>query len=642
MPVALAARALRSGMRMSSNGVTTPASGSVSRARRLAALLDRVDLLVADGDRIRWVVITSGPWICKSAILAAPLAGAGQRCERAAPLYSSRADCTSARGGNMIGIVQAGCAVALLLLAAPAWGSGALRGVVVRDRERGAPVAGVQLTASGANPVTTGNDGQFVLTFPQGHAGQDVTVRVSRAGWEVVNDVLLDRQLPDPTSGHVFEIIVCVSAEREQRRMEFYRLKGNEAVERTYRAKLAELEGRHTATVQERDRLLRERDEVRKQVEDWARQAAARRPDEVGGAYKEALRLFIDGKSEDALQRLSDERLQQEVARAQEQLKQVVAGWLLKGQLLTTKFDYEAAGQAYEHATTVAPSSLVAWSAYASFHQRQNHFQMARRGYEKTLALARQAFDSSAIAWTLNKLGTLSREEHHTAEARKVYEGALALYRSLASQNPEVYRPDLAMTLNNLGALSSEEHRTAEARKSYEEALAVYRTLASQNPEVRRPDLARTLNNLGALSRDEHRTAEARKAYEEALGLYRSLASENPEVYRPDLARTLNKFGALSRDEHRTDDARKAYEESLGLYRLLASQNPEVYRPDLTRTLNNVDVRSRDERRTDEVRRATRSRSPSIASLQDAYRRPISHESTRASNNFATRTRRSF
>src|SRR5215475_4142309 len=232
--------------------------------------------------------------------------------------------------------VGAWCVVALLVLAAPAWAGTTLRGVVVRDREHGAPMAGVELTAPGANPFTTGNDGQFVLAFPQGHPGQDVTIRVSRAGWDVVNDVLLDRQLPEPASTHLFEVILCASDEREQRRMEFYRLKGNQAVEQTYRAKLAELEGRHAATVQERDRLLRERDDARDQVEEWAHQAAARKPDEVSGTYKEAFRLFVDGKTDAALQLLSDERLQQEVhqaqaqlQQAQTQLQQAAAGWLL-------------------------------------------------------------------------------------------------------------------------------------------------------------------------------------------------------------------------------------------------------------------------------------------------------------------------
>jgi hypothetical protein len=109
--------------------------------------------------------------------------------------------------------VGAWCVAVLLVLAAPAWAGATLRGVVVRDREHGAPMAGVELTAPGANPFTTGNDGQFMLTFPQGHPGQDVTVRVSRAGWEVVNDVLLDRQLPEPTSAHRFEVILSAGAD---------------------------------------------------------------------------------------------------------------------------------------------------------------------------------------------------------------------------------------------------------------------------------------------------------------------------------------------------------------------------------------------------------------------------------------------
>jgi hypothetical protein len=70
--------------------------------------------------------------------------------------------------------VGAWCVAVLLVLAAPAWGGATLRGVVVRDREHGAPLAGVELTAPGANPFTTGNDGRFVLAFPRDHPEQDV------------------------------------------------------------------------------------------------------------------------------------------------------------------------------------------------------------------------------------------------------------------------------------------------------------------------------------------------------------------------------------------------------------------------------------------------------------------------------------
>jgi tetratricopeptide (TPR) repeat protein len=292
-----------------------------------------------------------------------------------------------------------------------------------------------------------------------------------------------------------------VSGEREQRRTEFYRLKNSQAVEQAYRAKLAKLERRHAATVQERDRLLRERDAARNQVEEWASQAAAHKPDEVGGTYKEAFRLFVDGKTDAALQLLSDERLQQEVNQAQ--LEQAVSGWLLKGQLLTTKFDYEGAGRAYDKAVTAAPGSAKAWLAYAYFHQRQNHFAKARQGYEKTLPLARRASDRALVADTLNKFGILNRDENRKAEARKDYEEALDIDRALAVQNPDVYRPHLARTLNKFGILNRDENRKAEARKAFEEALAIYRELTAREPATYQPriqQVERNLRDLGPVS----------------------------------------------------------------------------------------------------------------------------------------------
>jgi hypothetical protein len=70
--------------------------------------------------------------------------------------------------------VGAWCVAVLLALAAPAWAGATLRGVVVRDREHGAPMAGVELTAPGANPLTP--DGRHVVS-----ASGDQTLKV----WEL-------------------------------------------------------------------------------------------------------------------------------------------------------------------------------------------------------------------------------------------------------------------------------------------------------------------------------------------------------------------------------------------------------------------------------------------------------------------------
>ena len=500
-------------------------------------------------------------------------------------------------------IVRAALGLLVLFLATPAWSAATLTGVVSLLREHGQPAPGVEISAKGANVVTTGDDGLFALMFPQGHPGQDVRVGVKRTGWDVVNDILLNQRLPDTSNARALEIIICPSAEREQRVAEFYRLKGNQAVELTYRNKLAELQGRQTATAQERDRLLRERDQALAQVQEWARQAATRKPDEVGGTYREALRLFVEGKADAALQLLSDDRLQQEADKAKEQLHQAVQGWLLKGQLLASKFDYEGASRAYEKAVVSAPGSMEAWFAYAHFHQQQNHFAQGRRGYEQALTLARLASDNANVALMLANLGVMNHAENRHADARKQFEEALDIRRALAKHKPDIYLPYIATTLNNLGILSSDENRHAEARKQFEEALNLYRALAKHNSDVYLPYVAMTLNNLGILSSAENRHADARKQFEEALDIRRTLAKRNPEVYLPDVAQTLNNLGLLSRAENHHADSRKEFEETLDIYRAAAKHTPGVYLPDVATTLNNLGLLSRAESRNTDARK---------------------------------------
>ena len=171
----------------------------------------------------------------------------------------------------------------LLTLVPPAYAAATLKGLVVLDRERGQPSAGVVVSADGANPSTTDSDGRFVLTFPNHHPGEDVRVIVRRPGWDVVNDLLLQQRLPHNPEARPLEIIICKAAERERWALEFYRLKGTQVVDLQYRQQLAELERRRAATAGERDRLKRERDQALRQADELARQLAAR--EAVTGAY---------------------------------------------------------------------------------------------------------------------------------------------------------------------------------------------------------------------------------------------------------------------------------------------------------------------------------------------------------------------
>ncbi|MCK9386356.1 MAG: tetratricopeptide repeat protein [Nevskia sp.] len=476
-----------------------------------------------------------------------------------------------------IGIVL-GCILAASA-SGTAWAKAELTGLVVLEHEHGAPQEGVAVSAPGANQDTSLSDGTFKLEFPKYGPGDEARLIITRPGWVVVNEFQLQRPLPKLRAAPL-KIIICKAPDREKFALVFYRLKGTQAVEKTYQRKLAELEKKTTSTAADLAKLREERDQALKQVEDLSRQLAALAPDSVGqGVYREALQLYLDGQLDAALAALSDARLIVETEAAQKGVDEVVRGWLLKAGLQTLRFDFAGAALTYQAAVTRVPGSLDAWFEYGYFSQMQNHFPEAGEAYRRALVLARESENAAQIALILNNLGALERTENHNDAARQAYEESLAIYRALARQNPDVYQPDVARGLNNLGELERAENHNDAARQAYEESLAIYRALARQNPDVYRPDVARSLNNLGELERAENRHDAARRAHQESLAIYRELAQQSPDVYRPNIAANKNNLGNLESTEKHFDAARKAYEEALAIYRDFAKRAPDAYAP---------------------------------------------------------------
>lgn len=207
--------------------------------------------------------------------------------------------------------------------------------------------------------MTTGVDGQFVLHFPQRQPGEDVSIDVSRKGWVVVNDIQLKRALPANAAQSPLEILIARAAEREAWALQFYRLQGERVVDARYRKELA------AAGLEERARLLRERDQARVQADELARQLATRPVGSGGENYQKAASLFLDGKINEALDILSEERLKQQAVDAKKLQEDTLRSWLLRGQLLAVKFDFNVAARAYKEAVEFAPGSFDAWFAYS-------------------------------------------------------------------------------------------------------------------------------------------------------------------------------------------------------------------------------------------------------------------------------------
>jgi tetratricopeptide (TPR) repeat protein len=488
----------------------------------------------------------------------------------------------------------------------------ALRGLVIENELGGPPMPNVQISAvAGANPTVTHSDGTFKLEFPKKQPGDIVQIVVSKPGYVVVNEVQLRRPLPKDPDSEPLTILLCKEEVREEMARRFYQLKGFEAIERTYERRVAVLKKERKADAEALAKLGAERDQAKAAAEKAAEQLARLKPEQTSQLYEEATRLFLEGKVEEAIDFLDEEKLRRSVAaaknlkaEAQKAINQAIQGYLLKAQLLATRFHFDEAEKTYRVACESAPRSFDAIFAYAKFCLDSNQHNKALSAYQRCWELARESADEDQKARTLNGLGILHYYQNRIEEARKAYEESLAKYRQLADNNPQTYLPYVANTLNNFGNLHSDQNQMEDAYEAYEEALMIRRRLSEQNPPAHLPYVAMTLNNLGGLHSKQKRMNDALAAYDEALRTFRKLAEENPQTYLPYVAIALNNLAVLHRDQKHTRKAQEMCEEALTKYRQLAENIPQTYLPYVANTLNNLGLIHYDNKRMFEARNA--------------------------------------
>ena len=474
--------------------------------------------------------------------------------------------------------MRSSAAIAVFLFYSPCCAhASVLKGVVKENKLGGPTVADVAISAAGANPTKSDPNGQFTLIFPDMQPGETVLVIVSKAGYVVVNDIQMEQRLPTDPNSRSFVILICQPSRREEMARRFYHLVSWEAIDANYQKRLKELQA---ATAEQIALLQNERDQARSSADKMAEQLALAKPGQMSQLYNQALRLLVDGRTEEALRVLDEEVLQQNLVAARKRkeedekaIEQAALSWVLKARLYILQFKFADADKAYQEAMQAAPESFEVNLAFAYFNQNLNRYTAARKAYERCVTMARQRGDAANIAMTLNNLGILDRDQNRMDEARRDYDEALKIRRELAQKDPDTYLPYVATTLNSLGILDRDQNRMDEARRDYDEALKIRRELAQKDPDKYLPDVAGTLNNLGNLDRDQNRMDEARRDYDEALKIRRELAQKDPDTYLPYVATTLNSLGILDRDQNRIDEARRDFDEALKIRRELAQKD---------------------------------------------------------------------
>jgi tetratricopeptide (TPR) repeat protein len=268
-----------------------------------------------------------------------------------------------------------------------------LRGVVLANELGGPPMGNVEISVLAGNTNNTDANGKFTFTFPNKKPGDTVRLIVRKEGYVVVNDIQLELTLPADPEERPAIILLCKEGDREEMASRFYRLKSREAVEETFKKKFEEAQN---ASAAELAKLRQERDQAKEAAEKVAEGLAKQKPGVGSELYRTAMRLFLDGKVDQALGTLRDERLRElskaakeKKAEAEKTTDEAIQLWLLKAQLFTVQFRFDDAEKAYQGAIETAPDSFEANLALALFNQELNRYDKARSGYARCLELAR-------------------------------------------------------------------------------------------------------------------------------------------------------------------------------------------------------------------------------------------------------------
>ena len=307
-----------------------------------------------------------------------------------------------------------------------------LKGLVIANEVGGSGMDNVPISVDegAVNSEITKDGGKFAFAFLDKQPGQTVYLRANKEGYVVVNDVQLEVVIPANPDAKLLTVILCPEDEREKWAAQLYRVIIDRGTEEKYQQKLKALEEKYQADAAtfaaEKGRLQQERDQARATAENASEQLAKIEPGQSSELYKQAKRLFLDGKIEEAIKLIDDEKLSQLVTQSKKNIEQdkkniedAVEAWLLKAQLLTVQFRFEDAEKAYLQAIDAESDSFVANFAYAGFTKNLNRFEQAKAAYDRCLEWARKNGKDHELAATLNNLGNLDRDQGRMEEAAR-------------------------------------------------------------------------------------------------------------------------------------------------------------------------------------------------------------------------------
>jgi len=433
-----------------------------------------------------------------------------------------------------------------------------IQGTVVADDLAGALLADVEISTPSGARTRTNASGEFSIEILDAGPGDSVTLELRKEGYVLVSRLQAEITLTDrPQPAVVF--VMCAEGRRAQMLRRYYRTKAFSELERTLARRRAEIPKARATKVnlgRVEDRVARAR-----AIIEWTSTLMARYDRLEASASNDLLqaaRLFVSGDMDGALDRLNGRiRSREQAAHASGDDDDRLAAMLLKGQILTARLEMEEAGRTFESAAATFPTSTHAQFALAAFNTGVENLAAARNAYLKVLTMASH---DEEIAVTQSTLGAILGPRD---EAVAAFDKALAIFRTLAEKQPDLYVTEVVDMLNRKGRRSFDEKHFEQGDTAFRDALAFIRQHDDASYSL---DRARTRKNQAMFFYYQHERQDAREALDDAYRDLSARARVMPETYTLDVAETLYIASLLARDQERFDDAGRWAQESLRLY----------------------------------------------------------------------------
>jgi len=117
--------------------------------------------------------------------------------------------------------------------------------------------------------------------------------------------------LPADADAAPLTVILAKEGDREEMARRYYRLKSFDAIEESYQKRLKELEDTQQATAVALTKLKQERSQAEGAAKKVSAELAKNQPGQNTELYQQAKRLFVEGKVEEAISLLDEEKLRQ-------------------------------------------------------------------------------------------------------------------------------------------------------------------------------------------------------------------------------------------------------------------------------------------------------------------------------------------